>query len=128
MDIAGCSLAELIDDPLTGLVMKSDGVDRHELKFLLAQVAQAIAGDPTRKPLSVSANRAMLTLSSMLTPPTHAASLSGPQKHDSCDQPKTASPRVKNAPPPDCGAFPPWWGPVVCSIRRRLIGMITTIV
>ena len=39
MDIAGCSLAELIDDPLTGLVMKSDGVDRHELKLLLAQVA-----------------------------------------------------------------------------------------
>jgi hypothetical protein len=64
MDIAGCSLAELIDDPLTGLVVKSDGVDRHQLKILLAQVAQAIAGDPTGKPLSVSANRAMLTLPS----------------------------------------------------------------
>ena len=67
MDIAGCSLAELIDDPLTGIVMESDGLDRHELKLLLAQVAQAIAGDPTRKPLSASANRgdgAMLTLPS----------------------------------------------------------------
>ena len=50
MEIAGCSLAELIDDTLTGLIMKSDGVDRHELKLLLEQVAQAIAGDPTRKP------------------------------------------------------------------------------
>ena len=48
VDIAGCSLAELMDDPLTALVMKSDGVDRHELELLLAQVAQAIAGDPTR--------------------------------------------------------------------------------
>jgi len=40
MDIAGCSLAELIDDPLTGLVMKSDGVDRRELELLLEQVAR----------------------------------------------------------------------------------------
>ena len=28
MDIAGCSLAELVKDPLIGLVMKSDGVER----------------------------------------------------------------------------------------------------
>jgi hypothetical protein len=41
MDHAGCSLAELIDDPLTGLVMKSDGVDRHELELLLAEVLTA---------------------------------------------------------------------------------------
>ena len=40
MDIAGCSLAELIDDPLTGLVMKSDGVDRRELELLIEQVAR----------------------------------------------------------------------------------------
>ena len=40
MDIAGCSLAELIDDPLTGLVMKSDGVDRRELELLLEKVAR----------------------------------------------------------------------------------------
>jgi hypothetical protein len=40
MDIAGRSLAELIDDPLTGLVTKSDGVDRRELELLLEQVAR----------------------------------------------------------------------------------------
>ena len=39
MDITGCSLAELVDDPLIGLVMKSDGVDRYELKLLLERVA-----------------------------------------------------------------------------------------
>jgi hypothetical protein len=40
MDIAGCSLAELVDDPLIGLVMKSDGVDRYELKRLFERVAR----------------------------------------------------------------------------------------
>jgi hypothetical protein len=40
MDIAGCSLAELVDDPLIGLVMKSDGVDRSELELLLQRVAR----------------------------------------------------------------------------------------
>lgn len=40
MDIAGCSLAELVDDPLIGLVMKSDGVDRSELERLLQRVAR----------------------------------------------------------------------------------------
>jgi len=39
MDIAGCSLAELVDDPLIGLVMKSDGVDRCDLELLLERVA-----------------------------------------------------------------------------------------
>jgi hypothetical protein len=39
MDIAGCSLVELVDDPLIGLVMKSDGVDRRELELLLERVA-----------------------------------------------------------------------------------------
>ena len=39
MDIAGCSLAELVDDPLIGLVMKSDGVDRCELELLFERVA-----------------------------------------------------------------------------------------
>ena len=47
MDIAGFSLAELIDDPLIGLIMKSDGVDRHELKLLLERATRAmIAGSP----------------------------------------------------------------------------------
>ena len=39
MDITGCSLAELVDDPLIGLVMKSDGVDRCELNLLFERVA-----------------------------------------------------------------------------------------
>ena len=47
MGFAGCSLAELIDDPLIGLVMKSDGVDRRELELLLERAARAAsAGAP----------------------------------------------------------------------------------
>jgi hypothetical protein len=42
MDIAQWSLAELVDDPLIGLVMKSDGVDGRELKLLLEQVARGL--------------------------------------------------------------------------------------
>ena len=38
MDITGYSLAELMDDPLTALVMKSDGVDRRDLELLIEQV------------------------------------------------------------------------------------------
>ena len=46
MDVAGCSLAELIDDPLIGLI-KSDGVDRRELELLLERAARtAVAGAP----------------------------------------------------------------------------------
>ena len=40
MDHAGFTLAELIDDPLIGLVMSSDGVDRRELELLLERVAR----------------------------------------------------------------------------------------
>ena len=40
MDITGCSLAELVDDPLIGLAIKSDGVDRCELEFMLELVAR----------------------------------------------------------------------------------------
>ena len=40
MDITRCSLAELVDDPLIGLVMRSDGVDRCELARLLERVAR----------------------------------------------------------------------------------------
>ena len=50
MDIAQGSLAELVDDPLIGLVMKSDGVDRRELELLLEQVTRAIADNPARTP------------------------------------------------------------------------------
>ena len=45
MGIAECSLAELVDDPLVGLVMKSDGVNRAALNTLLERVARAIASD-----------------------------------------------------------------------------------
>jgi hypothetical protein len=40
MDITGCSLTELVDDPLIDLVMKSDRVDRNELELLLQRVAR----------------------------------------------------------------------------------------
>jgi hypothetical protein len=33
MDIAECSLAEPVDDPLVGLVMKSDRVNRADSSF-----------------------------------------------------------------------------------------------
>ena len=67
MDHAGFTLAELIDDPLTGLVMKSDGVDRRELELLLEQVARKRLLAPPRKPLSASA---LDRDGAMLTPPT----------------------------------------------------------
>jgi hypothetical protein len=57
MDIAQCSLAELVDDPLIGLVMKSDGVDRRELELLLEQVARSIADDPARGPTRTRVSR-----------------------------------------------------------------------
>jgi hypothetical protein len=40
MDITGCSLAELVDDPLIGLAIKSDGVGRCELELTLELVAR----------------------------------------------------------------------------------------
>jgi hypothetical protein len=40
MDITECSLAELMEDPLVGLVMKSDKVDRCELELLLDRVVR----------------------------------------------------------------------------------------
>ena len=42
--IAQCSVAELMADPLIGLVMKSDGVDRRDLELLLERVARERAG------------------------------------------------------------------------------------
>ena len=39
MNIARCAPVELVDDPLIGLVMKSDGVERRELESLLELVA-----------------------------------------------------------------------------------------
>ena len=40
MDIARCSLAELVNDPLIALVMTSDRVDRCELKVLLERLVR----------------------------------------------------------------------------------------
>jgi hypothetical protein len=40
MDITGCSLAELVEDPMVGLVMKSDRVDRSEPELLLQRLAR----------------------------------------------------------------------------------------
>ena len=40
MDIAECSLAELIEDPLVGLVMASYGVDPGELELLFDRVGR----------------------------------------------------------------------------------------
>ena len=39
MAVIECSLAELMEDPLVGLVMQSDGVDRCELELLFERVA-----------------------------------------------------------------------------------------
>ena len=90
MEIAGCSLAELIDDPLTGLIMKSDGVHRHELKLLLEQVARkrllaTQLANPCRPRLTAETRHA--DIAEQLMPPTHAASLSGPQENESCREP-----------------------------------------
>jgi hypothetical protein len=54
IDIAECSLAELVKDPLIGLVMKSDGVDRRDLESLLERVARewARATNATEVPAS----------------------------------------------------------------------------
>jgi hypothetical protein len=41
-------LSELLDDPLVGLVMKSDGVDRRKLERLLEEVARGRFHDGTR--------------------------------------------------------------------------------
>jgi hypothetical protein len=44
-----CSLAELLDDPLVGLVMQSDGVDRRTVARLFEQrrlQASAVGPDP----------------------------------------------------------------------------------
>ena len=37
---AHCSLAELIRDPLIGLVMQSDGIDRHDIELLFERIAR----------------------------------------------------------------------------------------
>ena len=41
---AESSLAELIQDPLVGLVMKSDGVDRRSIELLFERIAARRSG------------------------------------------------------------------------------------
>ena len=57
MDITGCSLTELVDDPLICLVMKSDRVDRCEHKLLLERVARDRASGINRADLGVCCSR-----------------------------------------------------------------------
>lgn len=38
--IAESTLAELVEDPLVGLVMKSDGVDRRAIEILFERIAR----------------------------------------------------------------------------------------
>jgi hypothetical protein len=59
MDIvtAECSLAELVDDPLIGLVVNSDGVDHSELELLLERVARDRASGINRTDLNVCCSR-----------------------------------------------------------------------
>ena len=63
----GCSLAELVGDPLIGLVMKSDGVERSELERLLQRVARERLqakglANPRRPRLLTNGDRVVLTL------------------------------------------------------------------
>ncbi len=44
-DFAECSLAELVEDPLIGLMMKSDGVDRRSVELLFERLSQSRARD-----------------------------------------------------------------------------------
>lgn len=37
---AHCRLAELVRDPLIGLLMRSDGVDRHSVELLFGRIAR----------------------------------------------------------------------------------------
>jgi hypothetical protein len=37
---AHCTLAELVRDPLIGLLMHSDGVDRHSIELLFERIAR----------------------------------------------------------------------------------------
>jgi len=40
-NIKVCSIAELVEDPLVGLLMRSDGVDRQSIEALFERVASS---------------------------------------------------------------------------------------
>jgi hypothetical protein len=42
-DFAECSLAELVEDPVIGLMMKSDGVDRRSVELLFERLSRSRA-------------------------------------------------------------------------------------
>jgi hypothetical protein len=44
-EFAECSLAELVEDPLIGLMMKSDGVDRRRVELLFEHLSQTRVRD-----------------------------------------------------------------------------------
>jgi hypothetical protein len=44
-EFAECSLAELVEDPLIGLIMKSDRVDRRSVELLFERLSQSRARD-----------------------------------------------------------------------------------
>jgi hypothetical protein len=51
--IAEYSLADLVEDPLVGLVMRSDGVDRRTVELLFERVARVRGGlGNARSPLA----------------------------------------------------------------------------
>ena len=52
-----CSLTKLVSDPLVGLVMKSDGVDRQSIELLferLARQRRCARRDANRRPLGAA--------------------------------------------------------------------------
>jgi hypothetical protein len=55
---AHCTLAELVQDPLIGLVMKSDGVDRHSIELLFERLAQERPRAATQRGAAASRRRA----------------------------------------------------------------------
>jgi len=67
------SLAELTADPLIGLVMKSDGIDRRDVELLLERVARKRAGAiarqavPTEAPPIVKQSRMVYSIQAILS-------------------------------------------------------------
>jgi hypothetical protein len=46
---AHCTLAELVRDPLIGLLMHSDGVDQHSVELLFERIARERQGFARRR-------------------------------------------------------------------------------
>ena len=83
--IAQCPLAELMADPLIGLVMKSDGVDRRDLELLLERVARDLARTIARQavpahtgPQIVKQSRMVYSAQAILSKVPHSLQIYGP--------------------------------------------------